>query len=35
LRRLNDEGYQVFTELNDAVAISSEMIPLMVRLRNR
>jgi FkbM family methyltransferase len=35
LRRLNDEGYQVFTELNDAVAIASEMIPLLVQLRNR
>jgi len=32
LRRFNDEGYQVFTELNDAVAISSEMIPLITEL---
>lgn len=30
LERLNREGYQVFTELNDAVAISHEMIPFLV-----
>lgn len=30
LERLNREGYQVFTELNDAVAVSREMIPFIV-----
>lgn len=30
VQRFNKEGYQVFTELNDAVAVSREMIPLIV-----